>query len=111
MMTSESAQKKHIFIITVSSPSLDDELMIYVYLYGAMILVKIEADRTEGSIDAVQAKHIALAPVRRRVHLALTEEASPQQRPHPRRPLAATIIFFPTTAAALKPPPGYQLLQ
>lgn len=68
-------------------------------LYRAMIPVRVEAKWTERTIGAIQAEHVALALVRRRrVNLALAEEAALQQRPQPRRPLAGVVLF---TAAAV----------
>lgn len=56
-----------------------------------MILVMIEAERAEGSVDAVQAKHVALALVCGGVDLALPEEGCLQQRPEPPGPLLIQI--------------------
>lgn len=69
----------------------------------AVILVRVEAKRAERSVDAIQAEHVALALVRRRrVRLALAEEAALQQRPQPPRPLHAAVVFLASVCAALK---------
>lgn len=62
--------------------------------------MQVEAERAERPVDAVQAEHVALALVRRRrVRLALAEEAALQQRPQPRRPPESAAVI---SLAALK---------
>jgi len=56
------------------------------HLDGVVVAVVGEALGAERAVHAVEAVHVALALVRVRVQLALTEEARAQQRLEPRRP-------------------------
>lgn len=62
-----------------------------------MILVIAQTERTESSIHAVQAIHIAFALVRVSMQLALNKEALPQQRFQPWRPPVVFLIRTPST--------------
>lgn len=62
-----------------------------------MILVIAQTERTESSIHAVQAIHIAFALVRVSMQLALNKEALPQQWFQPWRPPVVFLIRTPST--------------
>lgn len=56
-------------------------------LDGVVLAVAVrEAERAEGAVSAVETVHVALAPLRFGVELALRKEPGRQQRPQPRRP-------------------------
>lgn len=50
------------------------------YLNSAVVFVVVEAERTESTVDAVKAVHIALALVRMGVKFALHEELLSEKR-------------------------------
>lgn len=56
------------------------------YLNSAMVSVRREAERAEGSVHAVQAVHVAFALVGVSVDLALNKETGLKHRPKPCRP-------------------------
>ena len=70
------------------------------HLDGVVVAVVGEALGAERAVHAVEAVHVALALVRVRVHLALTEEARPQQRLEPRRP---PLVLRPVAPASSLP--------
>ncbi|KAG6507730.1 hypothetical protein ZIOFF_033081 [Zingiber officinale] len=75
---------------------------IDLYLDGVVVAVSEYADGAKSAVRAIEAVHVALAPVgMNRVLLALHEEASRQQRPQPRRP---PVLLPPTASLHLNHP-------
>jgi hypothetical protein len=85
------ANKCHFFFLRFVCPA---------HLDGVVVAVVREALGAERAVHAVQAVHVALALVRVRVHLALTEEARRQQRLQPRRP---PLVLSPVAPASFLP--------
>lgn len=64
------------------------------YLNCSVIFVRIKTERTESSVHAIQAIHVAFAFVRIGVVLALDEEARAEKRFQPWRPIDFSYSFF-----------------